>query len=93
MVELLVPAEAARSLSCRVIEYPGQWSFGARSAYPPLPLKNIPDPTGKYQGLPADIMNAEGYRELLEACLGHGEPAIAKFRATRDRNNEAISKY
>lgn len=69
------------------------YTFQLRDGYPPLPLKNIPDPTGKYNGLPPDIMSAEGYRELLEACLGHGEPAIAKFRATRDRNNEAIGKY
>jgi hypothetical protein len=33
MVELFVPAEATRSLFCRVIEYPSQWCFGARSAY------------------------------------------------------------
>jgi hypothetical protein len=33
MVEFLVPAEATRSLFCRVIEYPSQWCFGARSAY------------------------------------------------------------
>ena len=33
MVELLVPAEATRSLSCRAIEDPSQGRFGARSAY------------------------------------------------------------
>jgi hypothetical protein len=33
MVEMLAPADATRSLSCRVIEYPSQWRFGARSAY------------------------------------------------------------
>jgi hypothetical protein len=33
MIELLVPAEATRSLSCRIIEYPGRWCLGARSAY------------------------------------------------------------
>jgi hypothetical protein len=33
MIELLVLAEATRSLSCRVIEYPSHWCFGARSAY------------------------------------------------------------
>src|SRR6267142_6830391 len=33
MIEMLAPADATRSLSCRVIEYPSQWRFGARSAY------------------------------------------------------------
>lgn len=56
------------------------------SSYPPLPLKNIPDPTEKYKGLPTDIMSAVGYRDLLDATLHHGEAAIAKFRAVRDRN-------
>src|SRR5258708_39705917 len=32
MIELLVPAEATRRFCCRVIEYPSQGCFGARSA-------------------------------------------------------------
>lgn len=60
-----------------------------QGSYPPLPLKDIPDPTGKFHGLPSEVLNATGYRELLDACLGIGEPAIAEFRAIRDRNNKA----
>ncbi|UFW90480.1 restriction endonuclease [Bradyrhizobium barranii] len=59
-----------------------------RAGYPSLPLKDLPDPTGKFNGLPTEIMNAKGYRDLLDACLQHGELAIAKFRAIRDRNNQ-----
>ncbi|RXT40257.1 restriction endonuclease [Bradyrhizobium betae] len=64
------------------------YSRQLRNDYPSLPLKDIPDPTGKFNGLPADIMNAVGYRDLLDACLQHGELAITKFREIRDRNNQ-----
>src|SRR5689334_14474732 len=36
----------------------------------------------------AKQMDAQAYRDLLEACLEIGEPAIAKFRAIRDRNHK-----
>jgi hypothetical protein len=37
--------------------------------------KDLPDPTGKFNGLPADIMNAVGYGDLLDACPRIGKAA------------------
>lgn len=64
------------------------YSRQLRVGYPKLPLKDVPDPTGKFDCVPDEIMNAQGYRDLLEACLQLGEPVIAKYRAIRDRNNK-----
>lgn len=64
--------------------YSRQLSVG----YPALPLANLPDPNGRFRGIPAEMMNARGYRDLLDIFGNIGEAAIAMFRAIRDRNQK-----
>ena len=46
---------------------------------PTLPLRGkVPE-----EGVLADILDAEGYRELLDIALREGREAIARFRALR----------
>jgi len=51
---------------------------------PDLPLR-ANEEAARVDGLPEDILDAVGYRELLEAMLLHGRAAIAEFRVFRDK--------
>lgn len=51
---------------------------------PDLPLRANGDDAFR-GGLPDDILDAAGYRELLDAMLLHGQAAIAEFRAFREK--------
>lgn len=57
--------------------------------FPELPLRNssILCP-GSTDNLPADILDATGYLELLISMLFHGERAIDEFRAIKARNRK-----
>jgi hypothetical protein len=55
--------------------------------WPALPLRANIDPR-VVAVLADDILDAVGYRELLDSMTGHGSAAIAEFRAIRDRNGK-----
>jgi len=56
--------------------------------YPKLPLRSLPDPDGRFSTFSAEIMDARGYRELLESLVRTGEGIIRQYRAIRDRNSK-----
>jgi restriction system protein len=56
------------------------------SVFPALPLSTSLGDTYDFSQIPADVAGAQGYRELLEAAVTHGERAIAKYRAIRDEH-------
>lgn len=51
---------------------------------PALPLRENAQ-GDRVRGLPDDVLDAVGYRELLEAMLLHGRAAIEHFRVFRDK--------
>lgn len=55
---------------------------------PPLPLIKLFSGDELYKQLPKSVLEATGYRELLDAMLDHGERGIVDFRALRDRNGQ-----
>jgi hypothetical protein len=54
--------------------------FGSDRAIPSLPLRESLE-TERREGIPDAVLDARGYRELLEAAVEHGERVIADFRA------------
>ena len=59
-------------------------AFGPDRPIPSLPLRDNME-IERQQGIPDTVLDARGYRELLDAAVEHGERVIAEFRsALRD---------
>jgi restriction system protein len=55
--------------------------------WPQLPLRDHVNLV-ELADAPVQILEARGYRELLESAVTYGEKAIGEFRAIRDRNGK-----
>lgn len=53
-------------------------------SFPALPLRSAEEPPIDKDGIPDDILDAAGYRDLLDALLHYGHAAIAEFRVYRE---------
>lgn len=54
-------------------------AFGHKAPLPPLPLRTFLK--DGVENFPDDVLDAVGYRDLMEAVLRHGEAATAEFNA------------
>jgi restriction system protein len=55
--------------------------------WPELPLRDHVN-KAEFTDAPQEVLDATGYRELLESAVDYGEKAIGEFRAVRDRNGK-----
>jgi hypothetical protein len=60
--------------------------FG-KTKFPELPLHSSKIERFTADKIPAAILDARGYRDLLEQMLFVGEKAIAEFNVVRTKNN------
>jgi len=51
-----------------------------------LPFRARPKPDPILSTIPEHLLDAKGYRELLDASIIHGESGLAEFRALRDKH-------
>jgi hypothetical protein len=52
---------------------------------PTLPLSHLLKNPNVTAGIPDDILNEVGYRELLDKLITYGTTAITEFRTLRDK--------
>lgn len=54
------------------------------TSFPALPLRSAEEPPIDKDGIPDEILDAAGYRDLLDVLLHYGNAAIAEFRVYRE---------